>query len=177
MLTSLEFLTSGLGMGIVSVASLALALFSAYAGYRDLKNTIKKKNREKEKAEQAAAEAKETELQKAEQQQKEMEQLRQRISELEEQVEQAKETETAGASYTSGMDRGEMADTGPLPVLETRRALRRASTIAGYERNKALTVYTGEKIAVVCSTSKQGHHISGTPGIHVGENSQKVRLK
>lgn len=39
MLITLELLTSESGMWIAAALTLLLALFSAYAGYRDLKNT------------------------------------------------------------------------------------------------------------------------------------------
>lgn len=197
MSTSIDFLTSGLGMGIVSIVSLALASFSAYAGYRDLKKSIEKKNREKaawvvrkateaelkhqndtEQLRQVELEIerqlkkKEAELQNAGQQEKEMERLRQIILEFEERVGQAKETETED-SYTNDMGWGDMVDTGPLPVLETCRAL----MIAGNEKNTVLTIYSEKKNAVTYSESKQEHHVSGTPGIHVDENPPKVRLK
>jgi len=175
MLITLELLTSESGMWIAAALTLLLALFSAYAGYRDLKNTVEKKTIEKKEAEQAAKKVKAVESQKKEQQQKETEQLRKKISELEMKLSQV---EAVAASCTRDAVWEKMADTGPLPVLETSRALSRMTkrVILGYKKDTTLTFHGSGKISVGYDEAIQDGHLPQLTGSHEVKKAQTCEM-
>ena len=162
MLITLELLTSESGMWIAAALTLLLALFSAYAGYRDLKNTVEKKTIEKKEAEQAAKKVKAVASQK-------------KISELEMKLSQV---EAVAASCTRDAVWEKMADTGPLPVLETSRALSRMTkrVILGYKKDTTLTFHGSGKISVGYDEAIQDGHLPQLTGSHEVKKAQTCEM-
>lgn len=115
------------------------------------------------------------ESQKKEQQQKETEQLRKKISELEMKLSQV---EAVAASCTRDAVWEKMADTGPLPVLETSRALSRMTkrVILGYKKDTTLTFHGSGKISVGYDEAIQDGHLPQLTGSHEVKKAQTCEM-